>query len=267
MNAAPAESPLVGQAEPIPAKAGEGWSRTRWLTVIALIFAAHVGLIFIFGERGQIVPRAATNVPALQLASDADELIALNDPTLFALPHQRDFASAVWLKMPDIKPPSFRYTETLQPLPLPPVRSLGATFGQFMQTNLFASRALDFKPSPRLSTPTLTLEPLLAQNSTLRVEGELAERLLPAPISLTNWPYADVIAPSRVQVTVDEAGNVFSCVLLPSDNALEAASQYADADQRALELARALRFKPSLHRTVGWVIFNWHTVPPPPTSP
>lgn len=263
MNAAPAESPSVGLAEP---KRSEGWTRARWFTVIALIFAAHIGFIFVFGERGQIVPRAATDVPVLQLASDADELIALNDPTLFALPHQRDFASAVWLKMPDVPPPSFRYKESLQPLPLPPVRSLGATFGQFMETNLFASRALDFKPSPRLSTPTLPLEPLLAQNSTLRVEGELAQRLLPTQISLTNWPYADVIAPTRVQVTVDEAGNVFSCVLLPSDNSLEAASHYANADQRALEIARALRFKPSPHLTVGWMIFNWHTVPPTATT-
>ncbi len=116
MNAAPAN--LIGLAESNSAKAGEGWTRTRWFTVIALIFAAHIGFIFMLGERGQIVPRVVTNVPSLQLANDADELLALNDPTLFALPHPRDFASAVWSKMPDVKPPSFRWAESPRWLPL-----------------------------------------------------------------------------------------------------------------------------------------------------
>jgi hypothetical protein len=112
----------------------------------------------------------------------------------------------------------------------------------------------------------LPIEPALAQNSTLRVEGELAQRQLPSQINLTNWPYANVIAPSKVQVLVDAAGNVVSTVLLPPDSGFTAADQYEKADQRALELARAARFAPSSHLTVGRMIFNWHTVPPPATN-
>ena len=93
----------------------------------------------------------------------------------------------------------------------------------------------------------------------MQIEGELAQRQLPSEISLTNWPYADVLQPCVVQVLVDAAGNVVSTVILTS-------SGYDAADQRALELARALSFKPASRLAVGRVIFNWHTVPPATTT-
>ena len=238
------------------------WTYGRWLTIIALVFAAHVLLLFIFGGRKQIVSRAVANVPTLRLADDSSELLALNDPTLFVLPHQKDFAAAVRLQTAALEQPSFRWTEPPRWLPLS-ADELGLAFNQFMQTNRFAGFELQLKPPVKLSAPGLPIEPALAQNSTLRVEGELAQRQLPAPINLTNWPYANVIAPSKVQVLVDAAGNVISTVLLPRDSGFIAADQYEKADQRALELARAMRFIPSSRLTVGRMIFNWHTVPPP----
>ncbi len=258
MNDAPANSPALELAGP---KRSEGWTPNRWLAVIALVFATHIALIFLFGEKKEIVPDAVANVPTLKLANDSDELLALNDPTLFALPHQRDFASAAWLKMTAVKQPSFRWTESPQPLPLS-AHGLGATFGQFMRTNFFASQPLDFKPATELSTPTLPIETAPAQNSTMQIEGELTQRQLPSQINLTNWPYADVIAPSKVQALVDAGGNVVSTVLLPPDNGFTAADYYDAANQRALEIARALRFTPAARLTFGRIIFNWHTVPP-----
>jgi TonB family protein len=230
------------------------WTRPRWLAFIALIFAAHVALIFLAGEKKTAVPRAATNVPTLKLADDSDELLALTDPTLFVLPHQQDFASAAWLKMPPLNPPTNRWTEAPHWLPLS-AENLGATFQQFMQTNYFAGDPLDFKPPPELSESVLPVEPVPAQNSTMQIEGEIAARQLPAQTSLTNWPYADVLAPCAVQALVDAAGHVVSTVLLES-------SGYKEADDQALELARALRFRPSASPAFGRVIFNWHTVPP-----
>jgi hypothetical protein len=259
MNDAPANLPALGLAGPKPK--GEGWSRTKWLIFFVLIFTAHVVFIFAFGKKEEIVPRAVTNVPALKLADDSDELLELNNPSLFALPNPKDFASAVWLKMPDVKQPSFRWTEQPRWLSLS-AENLGATFQQFMQTNFFANYPLDFKPSPRLSEPILPVEPALAQNSTLQIEGGLAQRRLLNEINLPSLPYNDVIAPSVVQVLVDAAGNVVSAVLLPSENSLEAASHNDAADQRALELAHAVRFTPLSRLTVGRIIFNWHTVPP-----
>jgi hypothetical protein len=258
MNDAPANSSVLELAE---SKPSERWTASRWLAIIALIYAAHVALIFLVGEKKEIVPRAVTKVSTLTLANNSDELLALNDPTLFALPHQRDFASAAWLKMPNVKQPSFRWTEPPHPLPLA-ADNLGIAFGQFMQTNFFANQPLDFKPTPELSTPTLPVEPALVQNSTMQIEGELAQRQLPSEISLTNWPYADVIAPSKIQILVGTDGNVVSTVLLPPDNGFTTTDYYDAANQRALEIARTLRFTPSSSPAYGRIIFNWHTVPP-----
>ena len=118
MNAASAEPHPTGLAATETAQSGGSWTRSRWLTLIALVFAAHVALLFVFGGRKQIVPRAVTNVPTLKLADNSSEWLALNDPTLFALPHQKDFASAIWLQTPALKQPSFRWTEPPRWLPL-----------------------------------------------------------------------------------------------------------------------------------------------------
>jgi hypothetical protein len=244
------ETPAIGLAEPKPR--GEGWSQKKWLAVIAIIFAAHVAIIFAFGEKGEIIPRAVTNVPKFKLANDSDELPALNDPTLFALPHQRDFASAAWLKMPGEKPPSFHFAEPSRWLPLS-AENLGATFQQFMRTNYFGGHPLDFKPQPELSEPVSPVEPSFVQNSTVQITDELAQRKLLNQINPPSLPYNDVLAPSKVQALVDVAGNV-SPVLLES-------SGYKDADDAALKLARAARFASAKNPTVGQMIFNWRTIP------
>ena len=251
MNDAAANPP--GESWPAGPESNEGWSRARWLAVIALVLATHVALILLFGEKKEPPPRPVTNVPQLTLADSSDELLALEDPTLFALPHQRDFVGVDFLKLPPVSQPMNRYTELPRPLPFS-ADGLGAAFGQFMQTNLSASRPFDFKPVTALSMPTLPADPLFTQNSTMQFEGELARRKLPGQISLTNWPFADALAPGKVQVLVDAAGNVVSAVLLES-------SGHKEADEKALEVARGLRFAPTNSLTFGRVTFNWHTVP------
>jgi hypothetical protein len=273
MNGAHAHSPAhelpgpkpPGENWPAEAKRSEGWSRRRWLTLIALLFAAQVGFIFALGERHFAPPRAVVNVPQLTLADSSSELLALNDPTLFVLPHANDFASAVWRKTPVAPQPSFRWTEPSGELPLA-AENLGAVFDRFMQTNQFVQSASDFKPPAKLSEPVLPLPPFFADSSTLQIEGDLAQRKSLASEDLPSWPGADVIAPSKVQVLVDATGEVVSWVLLPPDNRAGAAAQYDPADRRALELARATRFAPSSGLTVGQMIFNWRTVPPTATN-
>ena len=218
-----------------------------------------------FGARKQIVPRTVTNAPTLKLADGSNELLALNDPTLFALPHPEDFAGGMWSPAPVVEPPTFRWTESPRWLPLS-ADELVAVFNRFMQTNQFAGLALEFKPPPNSARRWCPWSRRSPKASTLRVEGDLARRRLLTPMNLPSWPYADVIAPSRVQVLVDDAGDVVSAVLLPSDNSLEVLGHYDAADQRALELARAARFAPASHLTIGQLIFNWRTVPPPATN-
>jgi TonB family protein len=254
MNDAPADSPAAGLAAPKPAGAG-GWSRRRWLTLIALVFAAQVGFIFALGERHFAPPRIAAHVPALKLADNSDELIALDNPTLFALPNAGNFKSGFHLVAP---PSPFRWTEAPQWLP-PVAESFGAIFTRFMQTNRFAAPSLDFKPQPELSEPTLPVESAPAPDSTLQITGDLAQRRLLAEINLPSLPCGDVLRPGKVQALVDAAGSVISVALLESSG-LEL------ADSNALTIARTARFAPSSRLTVGQMIFNWRTVPPPATN-
>jgi hypothetical protein len=264
MNDAPTESPAVDVAG---LKRGEGrWSKRRWLAFILVVFAAQILLLFVFGEKHFDPARTVNNVPHLALADNSGEQIALNDPTLFALPHANDFASAVWLKTPVVPPPSFRWTESPRWLALN-AQNLGAVFNQFMDTNRFAEFQLDFKPTPEFGAPNVQPEPAFADKSTFRFEGELARRPLLTATDLPSWPYADVIAPSRVRVLVNAAGDVVSAVMLPAADVEEAAAHYPDADRRALEIARAARFAPASQLTVGLIIFNWRTVPPVPNAP
>jgi hypothetical protein len=136
-----------------------------------------------------------------------------------------------------------------------------------MRTNPFAAPLLDFKPEPKLSEPVPPLPPMFAENSSLRIEGELAQRRLLAPVELPSLPYPDVIAPSKVQALVDAAGSVFSAILLPPDDVVESAGHPDVGDTNALRIARSLRFAPSSRPTVGELIFDWRTVPPPATNP
>ena len=264
MNNNPANPALAELPPPVDKR----WSPTRWLVIIALIFVTHVALILLSGQKKSPVPRVASNVPKVQLASATDELIALDDPTLFALARPKSFAAAGSLEITEVKPLSYRWTEPPRLLPLSG-DGLGAALGQFLQTNFTTSQTFNFKPVAKLSVPAIPVEPLLAQNSVYQLEGELAQRQLPSEISLTNWPYPNIIAPSEVQLLVDPAGNVASAVLLSPNGGFTAADQYPAADQHAVELARTLRFAPAPHPTVGRVIFNWQTVPVmlPTTSP
>ena len=107
---------------------------------------------------------------------------------------------------------------------------------------------------------------MLVENSSLQVSGDLAQRKLLTPVNLPSWPFANVIAPSRVQMLVDTAGAVVSAVLLPPDSRAGTAAQYEPANERALAIARAARFAPTSRLTVGQMIFKWRTVTPAATN-
>jgi len=273
MNDAAAHTPAPGLAEPNQAAPeasprrepdGEGWSKKKWLAAVAIIFAAHVAIIFALGGKKRVVPLAVTNVPRLRLADNSSEMLALDDPTLFAQPHLEGFAGPALRNQQLGQFHRQDWTEPPRWLPLP-AENLGATFSRFMQTNYFGGYTSDFKPQPKLSAPP-PVEPVFAQNSTLQIIGGLARRGLLDKISLPSLQYNDVIAPSVVQALVDAAGNVVSAVLLPSENSTEAAGHAAIGDTAAMQIALKLRFAPSSQQTLGRLIFNWRTVPLPATN-
>jgi len=257
-----ASGELSPSGETKPRRKGS-WPMSRWLLLIVLVLAAHIVLIFMFGARKPITPRAVTNAPELELAGGSGEWLTLNNPTLFALPSREGFAGPAWLEPPRVHVHRQEWTETNGWLQLS-AGELGAIFNQFMQTNRFTTFQLELKPPAQFTEPLVPLEPAFAKASSLHIGGPLAKRPLLTPMKLPSWPYDDVIAPSRIQVLVNAAGDVISTVLLPSRNPGEVHD--GDADQRALDLARAARFAPASGLTVGQLIFNWRTVAPAATN-
>jgi hypothetical protein len=241
-----------------------------WLAV-ALVFASQVSVVFWLGNPPASAPGQRTAAPMIHLAGkDWQELLSLEDPTLFVLPHRNNFSGAVWVKN---TPQPFEPTNTPEPprpLPLLP-EQLGATFAVFMETN----------PPPRFQTEmglqsgdlnashTVSARPIPVP-SMLRVEGDLAKRRLLTPFRLPTQTNSDVLNNTIVQVFVDALGNVFSAIVV-------AGSGNADVDAAALtNFARNARFEPikaaapgtRLPNTVtfGKLIFEWQTVPAPPTN-
>jgi hypothetical protein len=263
MKKAKASAPAPENAGKAPGEPGLlnvswTWRKTFFVIVLALII--HVGLICFFGAKKQIAPRQVAKVPHLQLASDTDEFIALANPTLFALPNPRDFASVIWLRIPAVTAPSFRWTEPPQWLPLD-TNNADMAYQQYMPAKAMPEMQLDVKPPPEVSAQSPALGSALPQSSTLKIFGELAQRVRPDPLALPSLPDNNVIPPSKIQVLVDTTGNVISAILLPLADSMETEERYAPADQKALQIARGLRFAPARRLMFGEIILNWHTVP------
>jgi len=250
------------------------WSRVRWWGTIFLVAVAQVELIVLLSQREPVVPRQPDQATAFHLVADAPpgsamaELLEIDDPTLFSLPDPRGFSGPAWMRAPTLQHQSRDWTEPQRWLTLR-MADLGAAFMELVRTNVVAPRPLADKPPPRLSEVALAPVPLRA-NSTFRIEGDLTGRELLRPLEVPSMPNTEILTNTVVQIGVNAAGFTFSAVPLSSSGS-------KTADQRAVELAKAARFKPlarsgpmaSADRwalTWGKIIFQWHTVEVPATG-
>jgi hypothetical protein len=241
---------------PAPPEPRRGGQQIFFLATI--FFLAQFGLVYFLGTKKPTVPRAVTNAPRFTLAAATDEIIALGNPTLFALPHAHDFSAPVWMKIPLPDAPDFRWQEPPRLLALDP-KNLGGALREYLQTNTAAETPLNFKPEPPVDFPAVTLEIFFPKQSAVQISGALASRKLLEPLALPILALPEVIAPSRVQLLVSPDGTVFSAVLLESCG-------YADVikpDQLALQLANAAQFAPADRLMFGEMLFKWHTEPVP----
>ena len=248
------------------------WPRRRWWIVVAFVFAVQLGLIFGLSDKRISYPRQRGSTPALELVrSTAAELLSLNDPTLFALPHRQGFAGLAWLGIPYPPTNSFDWSEEPFWLPLS-IEKLGAVFegsGGTSNSNLPLSPT---RPEPALTITEAGPLPAAQAKSRLRLEDGLAGRTLITPIELPRERYTDLLADSVVQIVVDSEGRPISVPVLLSS------SGSPTADQDAMRLARIARFNaianggpgrvanPLAHLTWGRMIFQWQTLPLPETN-
>ena len=258
MNDTPVQPTPLPPGFPPPGVAG--WSRRKLLWFAFFVFTAQAGYLFLFDHARIPGPRPVTGAPRLQLVRADDELTALGDPTLFALPHRQDVGTANWQRPPELPPLTWRTPEAPEFLAAPDTREAGILPAPARPVAEVAGGAGDLKPAPRLEAVVLAPEPP-GPGSTLQIGGALADRPLLNPPALPVLEFADILPPSRVQVLVDGAGRVASLVLLPPENVLEARERANVGDTNALRFARGLRFAPGPDATVGELQFNWRTVP------
>ena len=250
-----------------------GWPRRRWWWIIASVFAAQVVLILWLGERGPVRSRPPGPVPTLRLAGGISaEVLALQDPTLFALPHRQGFSGPAWLEVSPISNRPSDWTEEPRTLPLC-VTQLGALVRQQVGTNRLAPLGLLPAPEPGWALSDPPPLPLSPEQSRLQIEGELAGYRLLTTLDLPSWQYNDVLTNTGVEVLVNADGRPVSAILLFT-------SGYPKADDHALAQARTARFDipgpaaqegtplstPLDHLVRGLLLFEWHTVPLPPTN-
>ena len=110
------------------------WSRRRWWRIVALVFFAQAVVIYWLGERGPVKPRPQKPVQTLRFAQNVSaEWLALNNPTLFALPHREGFSAGAWMTVPSLPLRPFEWTENPDWLRLP-VAGLGVVGARTSET-------------------------------------------------------------------------------------------------------------------------------------
>lgn len=255
------------------------WSGRRWAFVVGTLCALQVGAVWLLSARSRPPQRqpqvefTARWLTAPNAARAVDQLL-LNDPTHLAAVNPRSFSGA-WLRPtpPTYRPAEWREAERSF---AQPTQTLGTAFQQVTA----AGPATLFDPARKLPAAPVALviaQPPLRSASRLLVEGPLRSRpLLQAP-ALPSWPHSDVLADTRLQVSVSAEGLVQPPRLPSADRAKDPAQRAAQraADQHAFELARALRFAPAPKSaearaatpSEGVLVFQWHTLAPPAPKP
>ena len=238
-----------------------------WAAVV-FVFVAQVALVFWLGNPPPVKPATPSPGPVIRMSGESSrELLAVEDPTLFVLPHRDNFSGEAWLKTPSQSFPTTNWSEPARPLELP-IEQLGATFMAFMQTNVPPQfqPELDSALDPGMQSPPM---PSISTPSTLVVEGDLARLRLLTPLYLPPQTNSDLLTNTVVRLVVDAIGRPFSEVI-------SSGCGKPEADTNALMFAKMLRFAPAEAPafgvippdtiTLGKVVFEWQTIPPAPTN-
>jgi hypothetical protein len=244
----------------------ERWPLRRWFFALLLVGAAQLIFIFSLGDYSPPKPRTPAPAPMIEVSGSASaELLALNDPTLFALPHQQGFAGSAWMASSRAPEPAPDIADEPYWLPLS-TRGLGQDFSQFLGQRATNAPRTIIEPRPAFVVPPLPPVPPLQTKSTLRLEGALAARPLLGQPELPAWPNNDLLTNTVVALAITADGDPFSATLLSSSGSRA-------ADQLAMREAHASRFQPAedvgagqpgnIVSNLAWgkMIFEWRTVP------
>lgn len=246
------------------------WSARKWTGMTLLIFIVQMGLIFWLSEP----PGASRKIPhrpepGLRPAPTGEaEFIALQNPTLFALPQPESFSGLAWLNRPALPVEFFEWTAA-PALTALTVEQLQRSFASLLREHepLFPQSVT--RAAPKLSMPVADALPGGVEKSSFRLTGELTRRTLLSHLTLPAFPHTDVLTNTVIRLALGASG-------IPVSIALVARSGSTEADELAMRQTRGLRFAPLPGATLGaalstieWgeVVFEWATLASATNSP
>jgi hypothetical protein len=258
-------SPITsgGQGDSTASDGVWSWKR-RWLA-IAIVFIAHVGLIFAFGDRKSTKLQPPGDSFTTSVVFDSSKLPPMANPVLFALPHRKSFAGPALVNIPAISFPSFHWTEPARFLTLP-AEAFDAAFDRFARDNSVATYQFEFKPPARLAIPFVPdIKADTRTNSTVRFSDNLLTRRLLSAQEFPSQPAGpELLTNSVVRVVVGADGLTASAIQVKQPNQPPGGGA-EKADRDALEYAKAMRFAPLpagvREPTIGVMVFEWHIAP------
>jgi TonB family protein len=178
------------------------------------------------------------------------------DPSVFAWPSVHGFSGRAWLshRPPYYHPSNQLETPSWLDLDASRLGTIPAAALARAEAPLFVDLA---QSAPTLEPVPVFLPPAVVQTqSVFRVEGDVRQRWLGPPPPLPPQASAELLTNSVVEIAINAAGDVLAHRLL-------ARSGSAAADERALAVAKGLRFAPSATGGTAWgeVICEWHSIP------
>ena len=203
-------------------------------------------------------------LPEIQFVPDYGFGGAFSDPLLFTKPNRRGFSGDAWRKFPNVEHQLIDWNEPGRTLLNEP-EMLGISFRKALPDHL--PFVVDI-PLKREAKPlSLEIPPLaFRKTSELEIKGNLGERLLVRMVTLPSLSHGKAIQRTQVRIGVNTDGYVVSAIVqrdLKRPDSLQ-----AEADQRALDLIKGIRFepksnmlnqqmKPSNSLEWGEAIFHW----------
>lgn len=249
-----------------PVAALSGWSRQRLIMTITGLFLAQLAAIWVLGERASIKPGKGRAFDIQLSGPNGSGLPAVpvyDDPTLFALPHPRGFSGQAWLHVPEQVHQYHEWTAQPHWLSLK-ASGLGQDFVDYLQTLSPLGASLVDKPEPQLYPVNPGIDDLLPPASQLLVGGGLSSRPLLIQPAIPDWPVLEVLSATVLQAAVNADGLVMTTAVVGESGSKA-------ADQKALELARGLRFKAlasgigtekaAAGLNFGQLVFQWRVSP------
>jgi hypothetical protein len=243
--------------------AGSLQRNLRWIGWVAIVFLLQVASIFWVSDYSAARIKEPRPAPTLRMAgNDLGELLALRDPTLFALPHFRGFSGPAWLRPPS--PPSrwFEWNEEPRWLAIAPETFPRANNAPEVKFDVFEMISAS-RPEP---VSIIAAAPAhFRQKSEFKLTGGLSRRKVKLTPELPSWASTNLLTNTVIALTVNSEG-------LPVSTALLARSGLTEADDYALRTARDLRFESEANAdnagksanykmTWGEVTFQWHGKP------